>query len=74
MNFLKITVLVALGFGTLALNGYILNEAFGSGAPYYSRTTNMDKWQNPIPYLLIVDFIVIIFAFFCFKYMNKKKH
>jgi hypothetical protein len=22
-------------------------EAYGAGPPYYSQTTNMDKWQDP---------------------------
>ena len=41
------------------INFQQLTEAFGSGPPYYSRTTNMDKWTNPIPYLLIIDLMTI---------------
>lgn len=37
--------------------------AFGSGPPYYSQTTNMDKWQNPILYLVGLDFIVLVVMF-----------
>jgi hypothetical protein len=37
-----------------------LLEAFGSGPPYYSRTTNMDKWQSPVPLLVGVDAAVLI--------------
>jgi hypothetical protein len=29
-------------------------EAYGAGAPYYSRTTNMDKWASPMPFVMIV--------------------
>ena len=36
-----------------------LTEAFGSGPPYYGRTTNMDKWDNPVPFLLAVDLAVL---------------
>lgn len=25
--------------------------AYGPGSPYFSRTTNMDKWENPILYI-----------------------
>jgi hypothetical protein len=32
-----------------------LTEAFGSGPPYYSRTTNMDKWESPVPTVIAVD-------------------
>ena len=37
-----------------------LLEAFGSGPPYYGRTTNMDKWQNPVPLLISVDAVVLL--------------
>lgn len=30
-------------------------ESYGSGPPYYGRTTNMDKWTNPAPGLLAID-------------------
>jgi hypothetical protein len=30
-------------------------EAYGGGPPYYGRTTNMDKWSDPVPVLLVVD-------------------
>ena len=36
---------------------------FGSGAPYYGRTTNMDKWENPIPTLVAIDVVVLALAF-----------
>ena len=39
-----------------------LREAFGSGPPYYSRTTNMDKWQNPIPGLLMLDGLALLMS------------
>lgn len=37
--------------------------AFGSGPPYYSQTTNMDKWQNPVPYLVGLDLIILVAVF-----------
>ena len=37
--------------------------AFGSGPPYYGKTTNMDKWQNPIPYLVALDIVASVAIF-----------
>lgn len=34
--------------------------AYGDGPPYYGRTTNMDKWENPLPKLLILDISSIV--------------
>lgn len=44
---LVIVVLAAGGSYT------ICSEAYGSGPPYYGRTTNMDKWGDPLRALLI---------------------
>ncbi|MDR5833864.1 hypothetical protein [Caballeronia sp. LZ034LL] len=49
-----VAVLVALFVAWNALN---LNEAYGDGPPYYSRTTNMDLWFDPVPILALVDSI-----------------
>jgi hypothetical protein len=43
-------------------NYTVLEEAFGNGPPYYGRTANMDKWSNPVPVLLMVDFSVLLAA------------
>ncbi len=58
---------IALGAALLALvvlivafNAVNLTEAFGNGPPYYGRTTNMDKWSNPLPVLAGVDTIGIL--------------
>jgi hypothetical protein len=37
-----------------------ITEAFGAGPPYYSRTTNMDKWENPTPMLVAVDLTALV--------------
>jgi len=29
-----------------------LDEAYGSGPPHYSMTTNMDKWSSPWPLVI----------------------
>lgn len=42
--------------------------AFGSGPPYYSQTTNMDKWQNPVPYLIGLDLFVLVVVFFALRW------
>ena len=45
--------------------------AFGDGSPYYSRTTNMDKWENPLLPLIILD-IITIFILYCIKQRRYK--
>jgi hypothetical protein len=42
---------------TVFMSYEVLIEAYGKGSPYYSRTTNMDKWSDPIPGLLAIDFL-----------------
>lgn len=32
-----------------------LSEAYGAGPPFYSRTTNMDKWEDPLPIVVGLD-------------------
>jgi len=44
----------------LAINAINLLDAYGSGAPYYSRTTNMDKWTNPLPALAVLDLGMLV--------------
>ena len=46
--------------GLVFINYAVLMEAYGSGPPYYGRTTNMDKWVSPLPRLAIIDIIGII--------------
>lgn len=52
----------ALGFSLFLMASFVvwlninnLSEAFGNGPPYYSRTTNMDKWENPLPMIIAID-------------------
>ena len=54
-----LSALALLGF-VAWLNYDALREAYGSGPPYYSRTTNMDKWHNPLPGLLALDGIALL--------------
>jgi hypothetical protein len=51
----------------LALLGFVgwlnyeqLNEAYGSGPPYYNRTVHMEKWSNPLPGLLMIDAVCLL--------------
>lgn len=49
----------ALLLATFWINFNILTEAYGTGPPYYSRTTNMDKWASPLTYLILLDVVVL---------------
>lgn len=51
-----------------------LTEAYGSGSPYYGRSTNMDKWSNPLPFVALVIAIAVAlsYAFWWFAIRNKK--
>ena len=44
----------------VALNWLLLDELYGSGPPYYGRTTNMDKWTSPWPDLAILDAMLLV--------------
>lgn len=37
---------------------------YGDGPPYYGRTTNMDKWESPVPTLVVLDTVSIVVLFF----------
>jgi hypothetical protein len=54
-------VVTALGIFLLALLNIwaVLDESYGSGPPYFSRTVNMDKWTNPIPMLTTYGLIPV---------------
>jgi hypothetical protein len=41
------------------VNLSVLAEAYGSGPPYYGRTTNMDKWEDRRPALIAGDVFVL---------------
>jgi len=55
-------LLIALGLLGLAslINYQSLVEAYGSGLPFFGRTTNMDKWASPLPGLLLLDGLVLL--------------
>ena len=67
-------VLIALILFTIYINYDNVVGAFGSGPPYYSQTTNMDKWRNPIPFLVLIDIVVIAVSVIGFKWIvNSRK-
>lgn len=56
-----LSALALLGF-VAWLNYDALSEAYGSGPPYFGRTTNMDKWHNPVPGLVAIDGLALLVA------------
>ena len=57
--FSRIAALAVAAFGVWII--YInLDEAYGSGPPHYSMTTNMDKWNSPWP--LVIGVVIGCFA------------
>jgi multisubunit Na+/H+ antiporter MnhC subunit len=65
------TFLLVLGMLFLATAAFVnyeaLTESYGAGPPYYSRTTNMDKWRDPLPELLIGDVVVVFIVGLLFR-------
>ncbi|MBL9040042.1 MAG: hypothetical protein JNM83_00485 [Myxococcales bacterium] len=55
-------LLAALSLLGLAafINYQSLAESYGSGPPYFGRTTNMDKWSDPLPGLVMLDGLVLL--------------
>lgn len=53
---------IAITIILVVVSYHALMEAYGSGPPYFGRTTNMDKWSNPLPVLLLVNSIGLIVA------------
>ncbi|MDH5547368.1 MAG: hypothetical protein OEZ43_17425 [Gammaproteobacteria bacterium] len=67
-----IALLLLSGF-IIYINAASLFEAYGSGPPYFSRTTNMDKWVNPLPTLAVLDIIFVIIAWLGARKFIKSK-
>ena len=53
-------VIVTLVIAVVTFNWINVSEAYGGGPPYYSRTTNMDKWTDPLPVLGAVDALTVL--------------
>lgn len=58
------------------INYSALIEAYGSGAPYFDRTTNMDKWESPVLMLVAIDIGILLISYISFLIykilLNKK--
>lgn len=65
-------ILLTFIAGVAVFNGINLVEAYGSGEPYYSRTTNMDKWSDPLPALYTTDTITVALTIGYFLWTRRK--
>jgi hypothetical protein len=54
---------IAIWVLTLTLCTIAVVDAYGSGPPYFGRTTNMDKWTSPIPYLAVLVTSAVFLTF-----------
>jgi hypothetical protein len=72
-RFLLGVALLALAGSIIAFNVININEAFGDGPPYYGRTTNMDKWFNPLPVLATVDSLGVLVIAACIYFMRRRR-
>ena len=52
----------------------IWTEAYGSGPPYYGRTTNMDKWTSPLPTLTALGIGAFILTALCVRFGLRKSN
>ncbi len=60
---LRLTLIAVILAAAVWLNYSWLTEAYGSGPPYYGRTTNMDKWSDPLPLLAVADIVMLGLVF-----------
>jgi hypothetical protein len=79
MNYARIVslmVAVTALLGAALFVGFVnydnLVGAFGDGPPFYGRTTNMDKWRNPIPYLIALDVVTVAALFWGGRWVGRK--
>ncbi|WKB55891.1 hypothetical protein [Eleftheria terrae] len=56
-----ITAVAVLGAAAFVTVSNLI-ESYGSGPPYYGLTTNMDKWESPVPFLLAFDAVALVIA------------
>lgn len=61
-----LVALTVLGFAAWLTYDQVI-EFYGSGPPYFGRTTNMDKWQNPLPMLVGLDALAVLITAVAFK-------
>jgi hypothetical protein len=72
MRFALLVVVVALVTACVYLDYTILIEYYGDGPPYYGRSVNMDKWQNPLPFLAVINAFVVAVVGLIWKASQKK--
>jgi len=56
---LFLLALVALAFAVY-MSVEVYSEFYSEGPPYFGRRENMDKWENPLPWLAAVDGGIIL--------------
>lgn len=64
---------VIITVATLWFDFHYLNEAYGAGPPYFSRSTNMDKWTSPWPALVVVNALSASVIYLCVRKIIKLK-
>ena len=62
IGWLTCVVAIAVTVVLVVASCRALIEAYGPGPPYFGRTTNMDKWSDPLPVLILVDGIGLLVA------------
>ncbi len=71
-------IVLFLGLAVLLIAGIYVNyinivEAYGSGPPYYGQTTNMDKWESPVLFLVLFNGVLVSIAFLIVRFGLKAK-
>ena len=73
-SFALVAVAAAL-LGFAALYSYVnLMDAFGPGYPFFSRTTNMDKWHDPTTAVVGLDIVSAVAALFLLRMARRLWH
>ncbi len=66
---------IAASFAMLAFVVYMnydaISGSFGGGPPYYGRSTNMDKWENPVPTLIVIDALALVVALIVIRWSRR---
>jgi hypothetical protein len=69
-------LLAILCLGLLIVVVYVnvvsIAGAFGQGPPYYGRTTNMDKWTNPLPALGALDLAALAIVLVAGRWIRRQ--
>lgn len=71
IRYLLITIaLITVVF--IVIGDYLtIVEFYGCGPPYYGRTTNMDKWTNPLPRLIVINTVGVAIVFILMRFTKK---